>query len=98
MNHRSCCRVGRSAKGRCAVRGGFRMVTYGQVALGARHLLAAGESGADRLRYGMLASGAGEVTVPPDKLLMSIGGGRNGGVGSASKTVGLLVCLSLELE
>lgn len=74
------------------------VVTYSQVALRARHLLAAGESGADGLGYRMLASRAREGTVPPYKLLVSIGGSRDGGVGSASNAFGLLIRLSLELE
>lgn len=89
---------GRSAASPCALKG-FGVVTYGQVALGARHLLTAGNSGTNDLRYRMLASCAGEVTVPPNKPLVSIGGSsRDGGVGSADNAFGLLVRLSLELE
>lgn len=73
-------------------------MSYSQVALGARHLLAAGESGPDGLSYRMLACCAGEMTIPSDKALVSIGSGRDGSVGSANNALGLLVRVSLEFE
>lgn len=66
-------------------------MTYHQIALGARHLLATGKGCPDRLRYRMFAGCAGKGAIPPEEL----GRSRDGGAGDA---LGLLVRIALELD
>lgn len=84
--HRECRFVAR----RCAVHKPM-VVTYHQVALAARHLLATGKGCPNRFRYRVLAGCAGKGAILAEEL----GRSRDGGAGDA---LGLLERLSLELD